>query len=92
MLNALNLRPNKPKWAYCVKHLLQTQGFYYMWLNQGVGNINRVMSIFRERLTDTFIQHLNERMHTSIRARSYSLFCEFSYKVFWMFFKLKIFE
>ena len=51
-----------------------------MWLHKGVGNINRFMSIFRERRTDTFIQNWNERMHTSIRPKSYSLFCEFSYK------------
>ena len=82
MLNDLNLRPNKPKWAYYVKHLLESLGFNNVWLNQGVGNINRFMLIFRERLTDTFIQNWNERIHTSTRARSYSLFCDFSYKAY----------
>ena len=82
MLNDLNLRPNKPNWAYYVKHLLESLGFNNVWLNQGVGNINRFMLIFRERLTDTFIQNWNERIHTSTRARSYSLFCDFSYKAY----------
>ena len=37
---------------------------------------------FRKRLTDTFFQNWNERSHTSTRARSYTLFCDFSYKTY----------
>ena len=44
MLNDLNLRPNKPNWAFYVKHLLESLGFINVWLNQGVGNINRFIS------------------------------------------------
>ena len=40
MLNDLNLRLNKPNWAYYVKHLLQSLGFNNVWLKQGVEHIN----------------------------------------------------
>ena len=82
MLNDLNLRPNITNWAYYVKLLLESLGFNKLWLNQGVRNINRFMLIFRKRLTDTFIQNWNERIHTSTRAKFYSLFCDFSYKAY----------
>ena len=82
MFNDLNLRPNITNWAYYVKLLLESLMFNKLWLNQGVRNINRFMLIFRKRLTDTFIQNWNERIHTSTRAKFYSLFCDFSYKAY----------
>ena len=39
MLSDLIERPNKINWAYLVKDLLSRMGFYEVWLNQGVGNI-----------------------------------------------------
>ena len=61
---------------------MESLGFNNVWLIQGVGNIDRFMLIFRERLNDTFILNWNEIIHISTRARSYSLFCDFSYKAY----------
>ena len=40
------------------------------------------MLIFREWLTDNFIQNRNEKIYTSTRAKSYSLSCDFTYKAY----------
>ena len=57
MLNDLELRQNIVNWASLVKHLLLSLGFYEVWLAQGVGNYNAFITIFKQRLTDTFIQN-----------------------------------
>ena len=48
MLSDLDLHPDKKKWAYVVRDLLSNLGFYDVWLNQGVGNIqlNKELLIF----------------------------------------------
>ena len=38
--------------------------------------------VVKQRLTDNFIQNWNERIQTSSRARTYSLFHDFSYKTY----------
>ena len=57
MLQDIELEPNKINWASLVRHLLMSLGFYNVWLNQGVGNKNVFISLFKQRLTDTFIQN-----------------------------------
>ena len=68
MLNDLELRQNIVNWASLVKHLLLSLGFYEVWLAQGVGNYNAFITIFKQRLTDTFIQNWHSRLHSSNRA------------------------
>ena len=82
MLNDLEIRPNKLNWASSVRSLLQSLGFNEVWLFQGVGNINVFLSAFTQRIKDTFIQKWNERVIISSRARTYSLFSSFSYKIY----------
>ena len=82
MLNDLEIRPNKLNWASSVRSLLQSLGFNEVWLFQGVGNINVFLSAFTQRIKDTFIQKWNERLINSSRARTYSLFSSFSYKIY----------
>ena len=82
MLHDLDIKPNKQNWAASVKQLLQSLGFNYVWQYQGVGNINRFLLLLRQRLTDNFIQQWNNRLENSSRARTYSLFHDFSYKVY----------
>ena len=82
MLNDLEIRPNKLNWASSVRSLLQSLGFNEVWLYQGVGNMNVFLSEFTQRIKDTFIQKWNERLINSSRARTYSLFRSFSYKIY----------
>ena len=82
MLNDLEAYPNKQNWASSVRCLLQTLGFNDVWHFQGVGNVNAFLVILRQRLKDTFVQNWHSRISNSSRARTYSLFCEFSYKTY----------
>ena len=63
MLAHLEEYIDKINWAYLVKDLLSRMGFYDVWLNQGVGNL-RFLSLFKQRLTDNFVQTWHERLHT----------------------------
>ena len=78
MLNDLN----KSNWASSVKYLLESLGFNDVWYSQGVGNVNLFLTIFKQRLKDAFIQNWNRRILGSTRARTYSLFHNFSYKLY----------
>ena len=56
MLADLEDYPNKINLAYLVKDLLSRIGFYDVWLTQGAGNLRLFLSLFRQRLTDKFVQ------------------------------------
>ena len=71
MLNDLELRQNIVNLASLVKHLFLSLGFYEVWLAQGVENYNAFITIFKQRLTDTFIQNWHSRLHSSNRAVFY---------------------
>ena len=68
ILSDLELFPNRVNWVSLVRHLLISLGFYQVWLNQGVGNINIFILVFKQRLTDIFIQNWQERLESSSRA------------------------
>ena len=68
MLSDMESRPSTVNWASLVKHLLLSLGFYEVWLAQGVGNYNAFISIFKQRLTDTFVQNWHSRLQSSTRA------------------------
>ena len=72
MLTDLDDYPNKINWAYLVRDLLSKMGFYHVWLNQGVGNINAFLNLFKLRLTDKFTQTWHERLSNSSRANFYT--------------------
>ena len=82
MLHDIELHPNKSNWASFVKYLLESLGFNDVWYSQGVGNVNLFLTIFKQRLKDVFIQNWNSRILGSTRARTYSLFHNFSYKLY----------
>jgi len=46
-------------------------------MDQGVGNVNLFIRIFKERLNDDLIQNWNSELIESSRARTYVLFCNF---------------
>ena len=56
MLADLEDYPNKINLEYLVKDLLSRIGFYDVWLTQGAGNLRLFLSLFRQRLTDKFVQ------------------------------------
>ena len=68
MLRDMESKPSTVNWASLVKHLLLSLGFYKVWLAQGVGNYNAFISIFKQRLTNTFIQNWHSRLQSSTRA------------------------
>ena len=59
--------------------LLSTLGFYEVWLNQGVGDNNQFLSIFKRRLEDNFIQKWNAELNDSTRALFYRTFSSFGF-------------
>ena len=62
---------NKPTWARSVKNLLCTTGFAEVWFNQGVPDIGSFISLFKQRITDMFIQNWRGQLDNSSRARFY---------------------
>ncbi len=69
--------PTKSNWASLVRTLLSNYGFYHVWLNQGVGNVHTFLSIFKQRVTDIFVQQWQSRINDSSRALFYKNVCEF---------------
>ena len=69
--------PNKTNWASLVKQLLMSLGFYEVWLAQGVANIDIFLSVFKQRLNDTFMQNWCERLEGSSRANFYNSITQF---------------
>ena len=82
MLTDLDEYPNKINWAYLVKDLLSRMGFYHVWLNQGVGNVNLFLNLFKQRLTDNFTQIWHERLSNSSRANFYTHIADFRPKAY----------
>lgn len=80
MLNDMESRPNITNWASLVHHLLVTMGFGEVWLQQGVGNYNKFILVFKQRLTDNFIQNWHSRIEESSRAVFYRSFGTFDFQ------------
>ena len=61
-------------WASNVRLCLFQNGFGFVWLNDGVQNVNAFLRLFRQRLVDCQWQTLNFHMHNSDRFYPYRLF------------------
>ena len=68
MLNDITDRQNTQNWASLVRNTLANLGFFDVWLAQGVGNVNIFLSVFKQRLSDNFLQSWNNRLTESSRA------------------------
>ena len=55
MLNDIENKTTCVNWASKVKFLLSSLGFNEVWINQGVGNRNAFLQIFKQRLSDSFL-------------------------------------
>lgn len=82
MLDNLDMYPNKVNWAYLVRDLLSRMGFNDVWLNQGDGNLDVFLSLFKQRLTDNFVQNWHERLSISSRANFYITVADFRPKMY----------
>ena len=63
----------KKNWVTKVRECLFSYGFGYVWINQGVENINNFMCVMKQRLIDCSWQNLSERLNCSDRFRTYNM-------------------
>ena len=80
MLNDLERNPTIKNWASLLHNLLLSMGFNDVWLQQGVGNYNNFISVFKQRLSDVFIQNLHSRIEESSRAVFHRTFATFQFQ------------
>ena len=67
-----NINVNTPHcWARSVRDLLLSIGLGEAWYNQGVGDCNTFINIFRMRIMDIAKQDWSSRLNNSSRARFY---------------------
>ena len=67
-------------WAVLVRKLLCELGFYEVWLQQGVGDVNIFLSIFKQRISDHFRQLWHDELHNSSRALFYRSISQFRFQ------------
>ena len=60
MLTDIERNDRNQNWALLVKKLLSNLGFYQVWLQQNVGDIDIFLTLAKQRLRDNFIQKWNE--------------------------------
>ena len=47
-----------------------------------MGEVNRFLSVFKQRLTNYFMQGWNEEISNSSRANTYKLLADFNFKLY----------
>ena len=62
----------KRNWVTCIKELLQSLGFDYVWRDQGVLNTGGFLKSFRQRMIDKFTQEWNLTVRHKDRYVIYS--------------------
>ena len=80
MLNDIDTHPTVINWASLVRDILLPLGFYEVWLQQGVGDYLKFLSLFKQRLQDTFIQNWQSRINNSSRALFYRTIATFQFQ------------
>ncbi|MCG8048238.1 MAG: reverse transcriptase family protein [Candidatus Thiodiazotropha endolucinida] len=80
MLNDIERHPTVVNWASLVRDILLPLGFNEVWLQQGVGDFSRFLSLFKQRLKDTFIQSWHSRINDSSRALFYRSIATFQFQ------------
>ena len=85
----MQVHPERSSWVKSVKQLLESLGFSNVWLSQGVGDVTRFMSIFKERLSYHFIQNWNEQIENSTRASTSKLISVFHFQFYLDIIKVK---
>ena len=80
MKNAFDDDNSTINWAALVRKLLCEMGFYEVWLQQGVGDVNIFLSAFRQRVYDQFQQPWHNEIQNSSRAIFYRTISEFCFQ------------
>ena len=80
MLNDITDRQNTQNWASLVRNTLANLGFFDVLLAQGVGDVNNFLSVFKQRLSDNFLQTWNDRLTESSRASFYKAISIFRFQ------------
>ena len=80
ILNDLQIFSSQVIFGQFCKVITTQFGFGHVWIEQGVGNIKLFLRIFKERLTDNFLQGRDDGIHNSSRAKTYKLISNFSFK------------
>ena len=71
----VNLDENgKQCWATEVRELLCKTGFYFVWLQQGVGDVKSFLYVFKQRLLDMFTQERTSDIRDKERYEMYRSF------------------
>lgn len=65
-----NISYNKTNWAYQIKHILETHGLLYLWLDQDYMDIN--YDFIKQRILDNYKQTWFSNIHNSPRLSLYS--------------------
>ena len=71
MLRDIEINGRKINWAILVRNLLGNLGFFEVWLNQGVCNVNQFLTVLRQRLKDQYMQDWSNEINNSSSARFY---------------------
>ena len=61
-------------WATKIKHLLHENGFWFVWISDGVGDSSQFLKIFRQHLIDSSLQVLQRKIVDSSKANYYKYF------------------
>ena len=86
MLDDIAIQPLKQNRASCAKDLLSRLGFMVVWESQGVGNIETLLSTFKQIMRDVFTQNWHSRLENATRARCYiNCLQYFGIKSTWMY-------
>ena len=72
MLTDIERNDQNQNWALLVKKLLSNLGFYRVWLQQNVGDIDIFLTLAKQQLRDNFIQKWNEELNQSSRANFFT--------------------
>ena len=71
----VNLDENgKQCWATETRELVCKTGFYFVWLQQGVGGVKSFLCVFKQRLLDTFTQEWTADIRDKERYETYRSF------------------
>ena len=67
----LDINDRKTNWVLLVKKLLSNLGFYEVWLQQNVCDVDIFLILAKQRLKDNFVQKWNQELNQSSRAIFY---------------------
>ena len=57
MLSDIDINDRKTNWALLVKKSLSNLGFYEVWLQQNVGDVDIFLILAKQRFKDNFVQN-----------------------------------